>query len=725
MKNEERRMKNDCDTKLNEERKKGRTVQAVLFSLLTFLFSLVLGCDNSLTLKDNAALPTGQGSFSLTLSNAGRTILPNTPNLNDFAVYNLAFTPAGGGTAANVDRTNANLATAIPLAAGTYNLAVNAYKDSAKTQLMASGTLNAIVITAGQNTAAAVTLKALFSGGTGTFKWNVTFPTGVTTANMTIVPANAGGTAEQTVALTGNPATGDRTLNSGQYNLTFNLEKGDGKVVWKELLYVYQNLESVYTFTFTEAHFINPNYTVTFDSNGGSNVGQASVLHGNTVTKPANPTKDGYALDDWYADNDTFANAWDFATTVIEDITLYANWLAPTGITAVYNSTAAIFPSTPLDNLKAGLTVTANFSNSTNQTVTDYTLGGALNVGESTVTVTYGDDYTTTFTVTVLDDNMTVTNTAEWNNALNIIRTSGNNMVYSITVTGDVGVAGSTANTFGSVSGLSVTLKGNGKLYLNSQGRIITLAANQTLIIDSADLTLQGLKNGQNGATEDNDNSLVYINGNNAQLELKNGAISGNTNTGSGTSGSAYGGGVYINSGTFIMRGGTISGNTATGSNYVSGGGVFVSSSSSFIMYGGEIAGNTASSYYICGGGGVMNGGTFRIVNGTVYGSNEGALSNNVVRLFNSTGGSATGAALNNEGTAQRGTFSDETWSSKGTLSTNNSTIRVDNGELISIGAIAAPVWREENAVSLAAPAVTGFTTTAQGWQISDNGTSG
>ena len=74
------------------------------------------------------------------------------------------------------------------------------------------------------------------------------------------------------------------------------------------------------------------------------------------------------------------------------------------GITAVYNGTATIYPATPLDDLKAGLTVTANYSDSTTQTVAaaDYALSGTLTVPSSTVTVTY-QGKTDTFAVTVTD----------------------------------------------------------------------------------------------------------------------------------------------------------------------------------------------------------------------------------------------------------------------------------------------------------------------------------
>jgi len=73
-----------------------------------------------------------------------------------------------------------------------------------------------------------------------------------------------------------------------------------------------------------------------------------------------------------------------------------------TGITAAYTGTAAVYPTTPLDTLKTGLTVTANYSNKTSKTLApaDYSLSGTLTVGQSTVTVAY-EGKTTTFSVNV------------------------------------------------------------------------------------------------------------------------------------------------------------------------------------------------------------------------------------------------------------------------------------------------------------------------------------
>lgn len=72
-------------------------------------------------------------------------------------------------------------------------------------------------------------------------------------------------------------------------------------------------------------------------------------------------------------------------------------------ITATIDSSAQITDENTLDDLKQYLTVTANYSNGTTKTVTDYTLSGTLTVGVSTITVSYNEK-TTTFDVTVTEE---------------------------------------------------------------------------------------------------------------------------------------------------------------------------------------------------------------------------------------------------------------------------------------------------------------------------------
>jgi uncharacterized repeat protein (TIGR02543 family) len=190
--------------------------------------------------------------------------------------------------------------------------------------------------------------------------------------------------------------------------------------------------------------------------------------------------------------------------------------------------------------------------------------------------------------------------------------------------------------------------------------------------------------------------SGVYVNGPTStslqnfpgSFRIYGGRISGNTNRGvymnyghfymygGEISGNDYG--VYVNQGRFYMDKGEISGNTGDGVYYLSrdytftmdsgkifnntGNGVYLLSNGYFTMNGGEIFGNTGSGVYVAG--------TFRISNGTIYGSNEGTKSN----------GAAEGAALYraSSGTAQYYSMSSGTWN---ILLTTNNTIRVEGGE--------------------------------------------
>jgi uncharacterized repeat protein (TIGR02543 family) len=150
---------------------------------------------------------------------------------------------------------------------------------------------------------------------------------------------------------------------------------------------------------------------------------------------------------------------------------------------------------------------------------------------------------------------------------------------------------------------------------------------------------------------------------------MNGGQISGNKVT-EGYLSLEDGGGVYVGY-DFTMNGGTISGNTAKNM----GGGVCVGSyGATFTMNGGTISANTASS-----GGGVSASyeGTFRITNGTIYGSNAA-----VANLRNTANSGAALYVIGSSSTAQRGTFSGSTWNSLGNLSTTNNTIRVVNGVL-------------------------------------------
>lgn len=66
-------------------------------------------------------------------------------------------------------------------------------------------------------------------------------------------------------------------------------------------------------------------FTVTFNSNGGSEVAAQTVEEGMTAVEPEAPTLDGYTFVGWYADEE-LTQEYNFAAAVTADITLYAKW---------------------------------------------------------------------------------------------------------------------------------------------------------------------------------------------------------------------------------------------------------------------------------------------------------------------------------------------------------------------------------------------------------------
>lgn len=66
-------------------------------------------------------------------------------------------------------------------------------------------------------------------------------------------------------------------------------------------------------------------YTITYNTNGGSEVAMASYTFGQATAAPANPTKDGFTFVNWYSDQ-TLETAFSFTTMPSRNVVLYAKW---------------------------------------------------------------------------------------------------------------------------------------------------------------------------------------------------------------------------------------------------------------------------------------------------------------------------------------------------------------------------------------------------------------
>jgi uncharacterized repeat protein (TIGR02543 family) len=215
---------------------------------------------------------------------------------------------------------------------------------------------------------------------------------------------------------------------------------------------------------------------------------------------------------------------------------------------------------------------------------------------------------------------------------------------YTVTLENDETLAPWTLSYGG--KNVSITLDGGDAertVSLSTTGSLFTIGSGVTLTLDE-NVTLQGLISNTAALVRVNGGALTMENGsklsgntaynatgggvyvNSGTFTMNGGTISGNTSSSSTSSYNATGGGVFVNSGTFTMNGGTISDNTSSSAYSAYGGGVYVGSSGTFTMSGGTVSANTSSSsssssYDAAGGGVFVNSGTFTMSGGTVSGN--------------------------------------------------------------------------------------------------------
>ncbi len=167
-------------------------------------------------------------------------------------------------------------------------------------------------------------------------------------------------------------------------------------------------------------------YTVTFQSNGGSAVASVTVEENGKVTEPTAPTKENYVFGGWFKDSEC-TEAWVFATDTVQgDITLYAKWTAETptageiawvkpdaGSVVIPDDYGKYNPAYRKTIEELAPEVYATEDGERIPTIVAYAdeltydENGMLTVGEYTVTYTardsMGDDHEDTFDVKVVD----------------------------------------------------------------------------------------------------------------------------------------------------------------------------------------------------------------------------------------------------------------------------------------------------------------------------------
>jgi uncharacterized protein YjdB len=441
---------------------------------------------------------------------------------------------------------------------GSYTVEVKAYIGTAEPYtLVASGVSSQFTVSSGSNAAVYVLLSEVNSSGQGKFSYTITYPSGAA-AEITLQKWPGLNNIALNPGNIANGKTQTLHLDTGSYLLTVLVNKNGSVAGISEAVHITSSLSTVYTKNFN--------------------------------------------------DNDLIAPIAVSAVTVKPSTSLVVG-----GTETLY---AEIEPSYATDKR-------VTWEVSSNPDVAEVSENGlvtAKKAGTATITVTSNDgNKTASCIVTVIS--WDVYDEASWNEVTNRIKIGGNNKVYTVIATGNFSIPGVTANTFGSVTGINITIIGDKEISLaaGSTGSLLRIGENQTVIVRDLDLK------GHNA----NDASLVYIIGANSSFIMQGSAmVSGNTNSGDDiwVASPSHGGGVYVGSGgTFTMQGNAmVSGNTDTSSYSSPGGGVYVDSGTFTMQGSATVFGNTTTSLSSTSGGGVYlgSGGTFTMQgNATVSGN--------------------------------------------------------------------------------------------------------
>jgi uncharacterized repeat protein (TIGR02543 family) len=362
--------------------------------------------------------------------------------------------------------------------------------------------------------------------------------------------------AEASETFTVGTATG---LTGGSYTASVKVSGGSGIVAQ----------------SFNVSFTVNPTYTVTFDSNGGSvTYPPQNVADGGKAANPGMPSKTGLSFKGWYLPG--AATPFNFTTTVINaNITISAVWEAR----VQFDSTGGSI------------------------VITQYVIEGgtATSPAASKAGYTFANWYASTDYTTLFNFNTPVmahtTVYAGWTPVTFGAVIGGlDNKANNLTLTHSL----PNGNESYALAAMLITANSPAQVSINGNGRTVTGNANRITVGAGATLTLQNI-------TLSNVPFTVSAGG---KLVLESGAVI-RQNT---ASDSTAGGGITVDGGTLEMKAGAV----VTLNNAVQGGGVLIKGSgSTFTMDGGEIKSNGAAM-----GGGIcivgssntftMNGGAIR-----------------------------------------------------------------------------------------------------------------
>jgi len=165
------------------------------------------------------------------------------------------------------------------------------------------------------NSTTALTTFTVSVAAAGSYKLDLRYSAGNGTSSNTGLYVNGTKLRNTTCNATSNWDTWSTksetvTLRAGSNTIAYKAETSSGSCI---------NLDRL---TISSA---SVNYTVTFNSQGGSAVASQTVASGNVATNPAAPTKPCNTFGGWYT-TAACTTPWNFSTPITASITLYAKW---------------------------------------------------------------------------------------------------------------------------------------------------------------------------------------------------------------------------------------------------------------------------------------------------------------------------------------------------------------------------------------------------------------
>ena len=388
-------------------------------------------------------------------------------------------------------------------------------------------------------------------------------------------------------------------------------------------------------------------FTVAFELNGGlGSADSQTVAGGGLISEPVGISKEGFTLDGWYKEAD-FATRWDFGTdTAVENMTLYANWIAENSPTI---PGVALTPETPLPetastgdssapgSFTVAFELNGGSGSADSQTVADgglvsepvgiskegFTLGGWYKEADFVTRWDFGTD-------TVVENMMLYANWIAENSptlrmltAADVTTKEGLADALSVSGSGDVTLGGDITdittqltverNVILDLNGHNLTITLNAEMGNNGNG--ITLASGVTLTIRDSSNPSTGKLTVTNNANNATSNNGAAINTTDSTLVIESGtviAIGGTYGSGIGGGKSGTGGTVTINGGTVNAIGGDLGAGIGGGGFGAGGGGTVTINGGTVNATGGYLGAG------IGGGGFGAGGGTLTITGGSV-----------------------------------------------------------------------------------------------------------